>query len=296
MLMLTLSSQLGNQMFQYAAVRTFAERRGLKFCYRLGENSARKNHPRLSKYFYLGGDSPIRLAAMRLTWACRPKRWKKVFKPRRENYAPGHALEIFDSSFFEVEDWTEIQGVFQSAAYFVENRERVLAWFTPSPQYLETLKRIDRELTVPSAQRCCIHVRRTSYAIANKGLAFGDQGWMLPMSYYHEALKCLPEGLFYIIVSDDPDFCENAFARLDNKYVLRGNPGVVDMFLMTLCRYNIIANSSFSWWGAWCNPVLDKVVIAPKYHMGWTKRLWLPSGMEMPFPGWNYLDVLNSLA
>ncbi|MCG3770139.1 MAG: O-antigen biosynthesis glycosyltransferase WbnK [Nitrosomonadaceae bacterium] len=296
MLMLDLNSQLGNQMFQYAAVRTFAEQRGLGFCYRLGGNSAKKGHPSLSRYFQLGGDSLVRLSAMRLAWACRPKRWKNIFIPRREHYAASHALEVYDPSFFETEDWTNVSGGFQSAAYFAENRKRVIDWFTPGQQYLEVLNSMEDELPAPPSQRCCIHVRRTSYALADKGLAFGGQGWILPMSYYREALKHLPGGLFYVIVSDDPDFCESAFSQLSDKYISRGNSSVVDMFLLARCKYNIIANSSFSWWGAWCNQVSGRVVMAPKYHIGWTKRMWLPSGIEAPFPGWHYLDVLETLS
>jgi hypothetical protein len=67
------------------------------------------------------------------------------------------------------------------------------------------------------------------------------------------------------------------------------------MFLLTLCRYNVIANSSFSWWGAWCNQTPGKEVIAPRYHLGWAKRIWHPGGMEDAPPEWRSIDVLETL-
>ena len=74
-------------------------------------------------------------------------------------------------------------------------------------------------------------------------------GWILPLAYYKDALKQLPDDLHYIIISDSPDFAEQVFADLPNKFISRGNPAVVDMFLFTCCKYNILANSTFSWWG-----------------------------------------------
>ncbi len=77
-----------------------------------------------------------------------------------------------------------------------------------------------------------------------------------------------------IIFTDDPKWAlsQNIFGS-DRFYVSQGNSNLFDMCLMTLCDYHIIANSSFSWWGAWLNKNPDKIVIAPKKWFGPNKRL-----------------------
>lgn len=292
MLMLSLSSQLGNQMFQYAAVRTYAEQRGFRFSFRRRRYQKRR-FPLLSTYFRLGGESSMARAAGQMGWWLRPIRGRQ-FSPRRELRGTTKPLEVYDPSWWQVEDWTHVQGGFTCEAYFARHQVRVLERFIPYDRYLKMLDRIEGRLGAPPERRCCVHVRRTDYANADKGLAFKDQGWMLPLAYYREAMARLPQGLSYVFISDDPEFVAGAFADLEPKYIARGNPAVVDMFLMTRCRYNIIANSSFSWWGAWCNQIPDKVVIGPKYHLGWTKQVWIPDGIG-PVARWQYVDVRNAL-
>lgn len=67
------------------------------------------------------------------------------------------------------------------------------------------------------------------------------------------------------LFSDEPDYLDRAFAGVPNAVVVRSDPARSweDMFLMSRCRHHVIANSSYSWWGAWLNPNLDKIVIAP---------------------------------
>ena len=73
------------------------------------------------------------------------------------------------------------------------------------------------------------------------------------------------ERVEFFLFSDDPDFIADAFAGLPRAHVVRSDPqkSWEDLFLMARCRHNIIANSSYSWWGAWLNPAEDKRVIAP---------------------------------
>ena len=79
------------------------------------------------------------------------------------------------------------------------------------------------------------------------------------------------------------------------KIIFRNNPDVVDMFVFTICKYNIISNSTFSNWGAWLNDIDNKVVFAPKFNLGWHKRAWIPYSSEARPSAWNYVDVLELL-
>ena len=66
-------------------------------------------------------------------------------------------------------------------------------------------------------------------------------------------------------LADEPDFIADAFADLLRDHVARSDPhnSWEELFLIARCRHNIIANSSYSWWGAWLNPAKDKRIIAP---------------------------------
>jgi hypothetical protein len=74
------------------------------------------------------------------------------------------------------------------------------------------------------------------------------------------------ESLQYYVFTDDKEWVRENF-QLDNAVYVQHNTGRnswQDMYLMSRCKHNIIANSSFSWWGAWLNTHPDKIVVAPK--------------------------------
>lgn len=281
MLMLKLRAQLGNQMFEYAAVRTLAERRGLPFCFRGGAKG------KIWEAFDLGGDTEPRRALRRAGWACRPPWMKHGYAPPRR-IESGVTVEDFDSGFSMIPDHTLVEGMFQCDRYFAENRAAVLRWFTPRARFREQIEAVARQLPAAAERRCCIHIRRGDYLRVDQGLAVADQGWAIPLEYYHLALRRVPTGLSFVVITDDPDFAREHFGSLKDCYIASGNPGVVDMFLLTRCRFNIIANSSFSWWGAWLNDTPGKAVIGPRYHLGWSKRAWIPP--EIAVSGWDYVD------
>jgi hypothetical protein len=299
MIYLYLKGQLGNQLFQYASVKTLAEEKGFKLYFGGLKSSLEPfTIPRLLGQKVISrltrtSDSRVVFKASKLVNQVIKQRFDKKFRPKYENYSEEVIFECFDDSFFELNDNTFIDGYFQSEKYFRHNREQILTWFDLQPKYLEKLKEVEEQINVPPSQRVCIHIRRGDYAISDMGLARGTQGWQLPIAYYKAAVQELPQDLSYVVISDEPDFAEEALAFLPNKFISRGNPAVVDMFLMTKSRFNIIANSSLSWWGAWLNQFPDKVVFSPKYHLGWAKGFWVPD--EIKVPEWNYIDVLSLL-
>jgi hypothetical protein len=137
-----------------------------------------------------------------------------------------------------------------------------------------------------------IHVRRTDYLTHPEcqmsPLGDPELGLTLPSAYYTKALSSLPSGLKFAIFSDDPGFASELFAHLD-PWVSPGDSPARDMLLMSSCRFQVIANSSFSWWAAWLNRAQNKVIIAPRFHMGWRIRTWYPGDTEVD--GWQYVDV-----
>jgi hypothetical protein len=113
-----------------------------------------------------------------------------------------------------------------------------------------------------SLDTCSIHVRRGDY------LALQNHHPIQSIEYYQNAIDIIGNDKHFLIFSDDIKWCEENFGGLTNKTYITGNQDYEDLYLMSMCRNNIIANSTFSWWGAWLNKNEDKKVIAPKQWFG----------------------------
>jgi hypothetical protein len=111
-----------------------------------------------------------------------------------------------------------------------------------------------------------LHIRRGDYASNPKTLSTHGT---CSLAYYKEAIRKIIERVespHLFVFSDDIDWArDNLNIDLPIRYVdhNRDSESFNDMRLMSLCRHHIIANSSFSWWGAWLNPHEDKIVVAP---------------------------------
>ena len=123
-------------------------------------------------------------------------------------------------------------------------------------------KNLSLAKTIRETNSVSIHVRRGDYLM--------EIGWdTCNLEYYNKAIKyieqILPHCTFYVF-SDDILWC---MKNLTNKYNFiyvdwnKGNDSWQDMYLMSQCKNNIIANSTFSWWGAWLNNNPQKIVITP---------------------------------
>jgi hypothetical protein len=125
-----------------------------------------------------------------------------------------------------------------------------------------------------------LHIRRGDYL-----LAFPE--WVLSEEYYLRAMRTMKDRLgnpTFFLFSDDLVFAHQFAAMNANCMVVDQNNAELaheDMRLMSLCRHHIIANSTFSWWGAWLDPRRDKTVVAP--------RTWFhceTSKVEIALPDW----------
>ena len=307
MIGIQLKGRLGNQMFQYAAARTLAERNGCALLLagntlgrRFGiaghwltldeapglkgmqQNGVLRAAFECGPNFYLG-----RAVELTLPWL-NGMLFPRTFSPRRRALHDGQTFEQFDEAVFSQVSGTWLSGWFQSERYFAENRESVRQWFEPRPAHAREIRELVATWPAPPSEMVAIHVRRGDYALIRDGVGDDEQGWLLPMSYYDDALTRVPANAPLAVFSDDPDWAAQAFADR-RPWVSRHNSSVIDMMLMAHCRWNITANSSFSWWAGWLNPHPQKVVIAPRHHLGWKIGQWLPGGIEVE--GWNYITV-----
>lgn len=139
-----------------------------------------------------------------------------------------------------------LDGYFQSEKYFSDCKDIIRKEFTFRNQ--STYK-------VPSSS-CSIHVRRGDY------LKLQNHHPICDMNYYTKAMEIIKADN-YLIFSDDPAWCSDNF-KGDQFTVISGNSSSRDMQIMSQCDNHIIANSSFSWWGAWLNNNKNKIIYAPK--------------------------------
>ena len=317
MIIIKLSGGLGNNMFQYVAVRSLAiyknfpfsyyKVKGINYFYRkiiriLRKKLFNKEHifqkqlsnNDLSKYFIL--DQPfLRMFLYRILWFFINKDVKLFF---HQKINPNDYLleeTKIDNSFFNVKPYTKLSGPFSSEKYFMVNRDLILKWFEPKPKIKKKLDKLIDNHTQSVEKSCCIHVRRGDALFMDKGYDFNGLGWGLPIEYYKYIIDLLPNDLLFIFVSDDTKWVEENFSYLQNKLIYKDNPEIIDLLMFTKCKYNIIARSTFSWWGAWLNKIEDKVVYAPKYFIGIPKDFCFPLGLDLGEEAskWNYINLKN---
>jgi hypothetical protein len=171
----------------------------------------------------------------------------------------------FDADVLLVEGNVYLRGFWQSWKYFSEIRSVLVRELsmTSRPNLANTLmmNRMEASCSV------CIHVRRGDYwnnPHINK--LFG----VCPIEYYDEAIRLIKQRLskaVFFIFSDDLEWARENL-KPDRPCIFvdcnKDMSAVHDMRLMTACKHFIIANSSFSWWGAWLSTALDKIVVAPE--------------------------------
>jgi len=175
----------------------------------------------------------------------------------------------FELTILNLGNQVYLNGYWQSEKYFESIRTVLLSDFTLRQSFLdkhtadERIKTTKSQIeTTPSVS---VHFRRGDYitdSITN--IAHGT----CTLEYYRNAINLICEkdaSVHLFIFSDDPDWVQTnrLFDDLPTTVVTTSDKHM-DMYLMSLCQHNIIANSSFSWWGAWLNRNPDKMVIAPK--------------------------------
>jgi hypothetical protein len=159
-----------------------------------------------------------------------------------------------------------VHGYFQTELYFIAYRDVILQDFRIKEQLSQnSIQYADVIMNVNSVS---LHVRRGDYITNIK--TNQTHGTCRP-EYYKNAIKYILSEIkvpHFFVFSDDLEWVkeQNWLKNLQVTFV-NGNTGLKsyeDMVLMALCKHNIIANSSFSWWGAWLNDNVNKIVVAPR--------------------------------
>lgn len=110
-----------------------------------------------------------------------------------------------------------------------------------------------------------VHIRRGDYLKQGKNNNF----CLCNLEYYQDAMKLIHKKVvnpYFVFFSDDPEYVRKTYKYIKNKLIVTGNKDYIDLQLMSLCKHNICANSTFSFWGAFLNTNSNKIIIAPKIH------------------------------
>lgn len=233
--------RLGNQMFQFAAVKGIARNRGLDFCI--------PNHNQVVKDPY-GFDLKIELFYPFKMSNVSPRNIKLLDR----GYAPVAEEKHFhfDELLFNMcPDEISLAGYFQTEKYFKHIEEEIRSDFSFKDEILEPCK----EMIGSVGDAIALHVRRTDYLTNPNHTALG-------LDYYKKALKQFDDTSSVLVLSDDPEWCKEQELFSGDRFMISESADqYVDLCLMSLCKKHIIANSSFSWWGAWISGSND--VISP---------------------------------
>lgn len=154
----------------------------------------------------------------------------------------------------------KLNGYFQSEKYFSDFSEQLLSLYRIDNQTKNYLLKKYNDFL--SEKTCSLHVRRGNY------LKYPKNHPVLSEEYYRKSISYFDEDTLFLVFSDDIEWCISNLSFIDKKIFITDNQDFQDLYLMSLCKNNIIANSSFSWWGAWLNENNQKKVIAPKSWFG----------------------------
>jgi len=234
------NTALGNHLFQYVLCRLISERGGYNFyltpenyivkCFRDVENGVSDGE---IQYEYI------------------------------ESFS-----QTYDSSIFNIRDFTNLVGYFQTEKYFLDDEDKIKSWLKVEID-TKTQEILDK---YPPENYCYIHLRGGDYKINHI---------LLPKTYFIEAMNLIKTKhveISFVIITDDIEISKSYFPEID----ALSNDVVTDFKSLYFSKYSIISNSSFSWWSSWLS---DKIVtIAPEK--------WL--NYNQPSMGWHPIDIKTS--
>ena len=255
--------RLANQMFQYASLKGIARNTGVDFCVPYHEEAVNDGIGNMLRTeIFDSFDLQVNVGLLNKGHA--PVVQERFFH--------------FDEELFRMcPDHVDIRGYFQTEKYFKHIEDEIRKDF----EWRDDVKKLCQDMFDSiGGKAISLHIRRTDHLIKP------TYHPVLPLSYYEEALSKFPSDLPVIVFSDEPAWChEQKFFEDDRFLISDSGDNITDMCLMSMCQYQIMANSTYSWWGAWLSNSQD--VIAP--------RLWFgPDGQDpkdVYVDRWEYLDV-----
>jgi hypothetical protein len=228
MIIIKLQGGLGNQLFQWAYYKTLSQ-----------------------KYDVFLNDSFYKIQSKRKFGL---NKFPNIKYRINNNYGPSfnQIVDNFHYNNIEFIGNLFMNGYWQSEKYFIENRNIILNELQVATEF---------NIIPKNMVNVSLHIRRGDY------IEYNNIHPIQPIGYYENAIQIVGHYDNLFIFSDDMEWCRKNL-KFNNMIFVENRCDVEDIWLMSLCNHNIIANSSFSWWGAWLNQNLNKKVVAPLNWFG----------------------------
>jgi hypothetical protein len=276
MIIIRLKGGFGNNLFQYAAARALADRiddevkldieffknESLKDIYRLNYLNIKENIATPEEIIKLSNTKTNGI----IERIIKKTKFPSAYKKRTHFIEKNHGFS-FDKRIFKIKSNVYLDGWFSNENYFKDIREILIKEFEMKNELRDESKKILKKILNTNA--VSVHIRRGAFAV-------NDYFGVLPEDYYYRAVDYIKSKLYkphFYIFSDDTDWvrehlkiegdCTIIFLNSSKASFHHTQYDYEDLTLMKNCKHNIIAFSTFSWWGAWLNQTPDKIVIAP---------------------------------
>ena len=240
------------------------------FQYAYGRAKSLKNHLQLYYFFVHDKGDTNREYSLNIF---------KIKGNKINNFFPNWLTKISEGLHIRIPGIEH--GYWQSERYFGSYEKQIRSDF----RFIESLDKKNKNIlnVINKSNSVSIHARRGDYELNKK---IKEYHGLLSVAYYKKAIEIINKIIInptYFVFSDDPEWVKNSL-KINNATYIDWNKGLrshIDMQLMSNCKHNIIANSSFSWWGAWLNNNPNKIVVAPKK---WFKNSKAQKGSEDLIP------------
>jgi hypothetical protein len=251
---------LGNQLFQWATAKAFSLRNNCEYKFEISfyyEQTFRRFELHKFNNIKINILSPDNL------------------KNKKIIYVNENEIKDFNIPF-EKDYCIFLNGYWQNEKYF-KDQEIEIKNTLKIPEDLKTY--IYKKYPILNENTVSIHVRRTDY------LSLSGYHYNQDLNYYNNSFDILNDKDINVLVfSDDIKWCKENL-KFNNTYYIEGEENKIDLYIMSLCKNNIIANSTFSWWSAWLNDNPSKQIIAPKNWFGEQG----PKNIKVPLDNWTIL-------
>lgn len=279
MMIIRISGGLGNQMFQYAFYK-YLQKKGYQPLIDINDYKQIQYHNgfELGKVFSIAAEyadlnEVKKLAFFKQGLLC--KIYRKIFKSelrkKTEVTSYDNSVNFSKGNFY-------LDGIWQDPTIVENVKDELMIDF----QFrINNMSRECRDMAenITKCNSVSVHIRRGDYLNSAKFVDICDKKYYIDSINY---IRKQHNDASFFVFSDDIQWCKENLEHLSNNITYvnfnRGKNSYLDMYLMTLCKHNIIANSTFSWWGAWLNANSNKLVICPKK--------WDASGRDLSFKKW----------
>jgi len=269
---------IGNQMFQYAAGRnlSYILNTDLKLDISCYEKYKLRQYElgvfNIQEKFATAEEiMEIKFEKQNFTKKISQKLLKKFFAipPKMPRTLPSYIKEKklfhFQPEILDLKGNIYLEGSWQSEKYFKDIRKIIIQDFTPIKKFKGKNKELEEKIS--QSLSVSIHIRRGDYVTNPRTSEFHG---LCNLEYYKRCISIIKEKFLephFFIFSDDMDWVRESFILEEPAFYINHN-GIEnawkDIRLMSMCKHHIIANSSFSWWGAWLGERQDKLIFSPK--------------------------------